>query len=93
MGPLSVARADSTASLAASTKRTKAEGKATEVDSSHKGEEDDQPRKKARTPAKAEQSKQKKPRGKFFVLERLPLEMIHEVRPSPLVPLARRLAS
>ena len=83
MGPLSVARADSTASLAASTKRTKAEGKATEVDSSHKGEEDDQPRKKARTPAKAEQSKQKTLKGKLEVFKTLPVEVVTEVRPPP----------
>jgi len=92
-GPLAFAPADSITAPAVPTKRAKAKGKAVQVDSGDESDEYQQPRKKARQSLKAKQRKQKKPTGKFFVLERLPLEMIHEVRPSPLVPLARRLAS
>ena len=81
-----MARTDSIAPPAASTKRLKAKGKAAEVDSGDEGDEDEQPRKKARGPRKGKQSTQKKGQGKLEVLKTLPVEMITEVRPPPSPP-------
>ncbi|GAA5892407.1 hypothetical protein JCM8208_005814 [Rhodotorula glutinis] len=61
------------------TKRRTSKGKAVEVDGGDEDDEDDQPRKKARGPAKGRQSKQKEVKGKLEVLKQLPVEMITEI--------------
>ncbi|GAA5852740.1 hypothetical protein JCM9279_003952 [Rhodotorula babjevae] len=66
-------------STEAPTEHTQAEDTAVEVNSGLEGDEDDQPRKKARKPAKGKQSKQKKGTGKLEILKTLPIEMLTEI--------------
>ncbi|KPV74040.1 uncharacterized protein RHOBADRAFT_45337 [Rhodotorula graminis WP1] len=61
------------------TKRAKGKAKAVEVDDGDEGDEDVQPRKKARGPAKGKQRKHNKAKGQLEVFKTLPVEMITEI--------------